>query len=55
MNEVKEGLIAIIKASIGEDMWQDQGKGSIRIFGNRLIISQTTLGFKLLDKSLRRR
>ncbi len=45
-------LIEIIKSSIGEEMWQPTGVGSIRVMRNRLIISQTPLGFKLLGKSL---
>ena len=50
--KMKQDLIEIIKSSIGEEMWQPTGVGSIRVMGNRLIISQTPLGFKLLGKSL---
>lgn len=50
-----DDLIDIVKDSIGPDMWQPEGKGSIRIHRNRLIISQTLLGFQLLERSLRRR
>jgi hypothetical protein len=43
-------IINMIKDMIGPDMWQPQGKGSIRILRGQLIISQTALGFKLLDE-----
>ena len=42
-------LIEVIKSAIGDDMWAPNGKGSIRIFQDKLIISQTPLGFKLLE------
>lgn len=47
-----ESLIKIIKGAVGEDMWAPQGKGSITLFQRRLVVSQTLLGFKLLEKSL---
>lgn len=47
-NEKK--LIDIIKTTIGEDMWEPTGKGTIHIFQNRIIISQTLLGFKMMSK-----
>ncbi len=50
----RENLISIIKNTIGQDMWQPSGKGSIRILGKKLIISQTLLGFKLMENSLKR-
>jgi len=52
--EIRQALIDIIKRAIGEDMWSPTGKGSIQILRNQLIISQTPLGFKLLDKAFRR-
>ncbi|MCD6365341.1 MAG: hypothetical protein J7M14_05645 [Planctomycetes bacterium] len=54
---VKEDIIALIKNAIGQDMWRDsgRGKGSIRVIGSNLVISQTPLGFKLLEKALGRR
>ena len=48
---LQEGLTGAIKDSIGDDMWQPNGKGGIRLFRNNLIISQTLLGFKLLETS----
>ncbi len=53
--KVRDDLIAIIKDSIGEDMWQPIGKGSIRLLGKQLVISQTPLGFKLLEQTARPR
>ncbi len=52
--QIRQTLIDIIKRAIGEDMWSPTGKGSIQILRNQLIISQTQLGFKLLDKAFRR-
>jgi len=52
--QIRDTLIEIIKFSIGEDMWAPTGKGSIKILQNRMIISQTPLGFKLLERSMRR-
>jgi len=52
--KIRDTLIEIIKASIGDDMWAPTGKGSIRILRDRLIISQTPLGFKMLERALRR-
>ncbi|KKN85686.1 hypothetical protein LCGC14_0276700 [marine sediment metagenome] len=50
----RDSLIHLIKSQIGEDMWDDAGgKGSIKIMGGRLIISQTKLGFLLLARSSR--
>jgi hypothetical protein len=49
----EDALVGIIRRAIGEDMWQPQGKGSIRVHGNRLIVTQTLLGYKLLEDSLR--
>ncbi|MCD6378211.1 MAG: hypothetical protein J7L99_05115 [Planctomycetes bacterium] len=51
--KLKDQLIEIIKMSIGEEMWAPEGKGSVRILGNKLIISQTPLGFKLLKRAFR--
>ncbi len=50
--EKEEALIKIIKESIGEDMWQPDGKGSISIVQKKLYITQTMLGWKLLEQSL---
>jgi len=52
--KMRDELVEIIKLSIGEEMWAPEGKGSARILGNKLIISQTPLGFKLLERAFRR-
>ena len=46
-----DSLIKAIKASIGDDMWRPDGKGSIVLRRDKLIISQTLLGFKLLREA----
>jgi hypothetical protein len=44
-------LIRIIKRSIGEDMWRENGgKGSVHVLNNKLVITQTLLGWKLLEQ-----
>lgn len=53
--EMGRKLIELVKDSIGPEMWQPEGKGSIRLFNDKLIISQTRLGFKLLQESTRLR
>jgi len=49
----RENVIESIKSIIGKDMWKPEGKGSIRVIGNKLVITQSLLGFKLMEKSLR--
>ena len=47
--QVKSNLEKIIKDSIGEQMWiSGGGKGSIKFFRSKMIISQTLLGYKLM-------
>ena len=48
---VRNTLIEIIKESIGEEMWHPTGKGNVRLLHDKLIISQTRLGFLLLAKA----
>lgn len=48
---IRKTLVEIVKQSIGEEMWQPTGKGSIKMLGSKMIISQTKLGFRLLQKS----
>lgn len=45
----KSELIEIIKNSIGPDMWHPNGKGTITIFRNQLVITQSLLGWKLME------
>lgn len=49
--QIRDTLIAAIQDSIGKDMWEPQGKGSIRLLGNQLIITQSLLGWKLMEKT----
>jgi len=50
--QAKDSLKKIITDSIGEEMWIDGGgKGSVRYFRNKLIISQTKLGYMLMKKA----
>lgn len=49
--KIRDDLVSIIKDTIGEDMWAPTGKGSIKIMGSKLVITQTQLGLKLLEKS----
>ena len=48
-----EKVVNTIKNMIGQDMWEPEGKGSIRVLNNKLVISQTLLGFKMLEQALR--
>lgn len=45
-------IITVIKDSIGDDMWRPNGGGSIQMIQNKLVISQSPLGFHLLEKSM---
>ena len=47
---MQDNLLGIIKDSIGADMWAPDGKGSVQFLGTKLVISQTMLGFKLLER-----
>ena len=48
----KNSLEKIITDSIGEEMWiTGGGKGSVRFFRNKLIISQTRLGYMLMKNA----
>jgi hypothetical protein len=49
--KMRDDVVATVKETIGEDMWAPTGKGSIRIMGTKLVITQTQLGFKLLEKA----
>ncbi len=47
----EEQLINIVKNSIGQDMWEPSGKGSITLFNKKLVITQSLLGWKLMEMS----
>ena len=49
----QDAVIESIKSTIGKDMWEPDGKGSIRFVGNKLVITQSLLGFKLMESALR--
>ncbi len=49
----QEAVVESIKSTIGKEMWEPDGKGSIKIVGNKLVITQSLLGFKLMEKALR--
>ena len=51
--DVQNSLLQIIRDSIGQDMWQPTGKGSLQVLNGRLVISQTPLGFKLMEQAFR--
>jgi hypothetical protein len=48
-----EKVLETIKTMIGTDMWEPEGRGSIRVLNNKIVITQTLLGFKLLESALR--
>lgn len=51
--DMQNSLMDIIRNSIGPDMWAPTGKGTLQILNGRLVISQTPLGFKLLEEAYR--
>lgn len=46
--EMEDNLIELIKGTIDADMWRPTGKGSVSIFRDQVIISQTKLGWMLI-------
>lgn len=52
--KLRENLIQSVKNSIGDDMWKPDGKGSITLLGSKMVISQTLLGFKLMENAGRK-
>jgi hypothetical protein len=52
--EQKQALLDMIKNSIGQEMWADYGgPGTIQLFQKRLIITQSLLGFKMMEEGVR--
>jgi hypothetical protein len=48
--QMEEKIVEMVKESIDRDMWKDAGgKGSIAVYQGKLIITQTQLGWKLLE------
>jgi hypothetical protein len=52
--KLRDNLIQSVKDSIGDDMWKPDGKGAISLVGSKLVISQTLLGFKLMEEAGRK-
>ena len=52
--KLRDNLVQSVKDSIGDDMWKPDGKGSISLVGSKLVISQTLLGFKLMEEAGRK-
>jgi hypothetical protein len=50
----EQSLIAVVRSTIPDEFWEPNGKGSIRILRGQMIISQSKLGFKLMNRSSRR-
>ena len=50
--QLEEKVVTMIKDSIDRDMWKSGGgKGSIAVYQGKLIITQTQLGWKLLENT----
>jgi len=49
--DVQQNLIETIKSTADPDMWQPIGKGTIKIIRGRMVISQTLLGFAMMDRA----
>ena len=45
-------LIDIVTSTLGEEFWQPVGKGSVKIFKDRMVVSQSRLGFLLMGRRL---
>jgi hypothetical protein len=52
--KARENLIASLKSTIGDDMWSPDGKGSITFLNGKLVVTQTPLGFKLMENAGRK-
>jgi hypothetical protein len=48
----RETLLNAVKESIGQDMWVPEGQGSIKLINKQLIITQSLLGFKLMEETI---
>lgn len=48
----EQKLIDVIKDTLGPEMWRPEGQGAIRIWRNQLIISQSLLGYKLMERAV---
>lgn len=50
--KLEAGVIKVVRGSVSADMWEPEGKGTIQLMGNNLIISQSLLGLKLMGKAV---
>ncbi len=48
----EQSLIDIVVNSIGQEFWSPTGKGSVRIVNGKMILTQSELGFMLMNRSL---
>ncbi|RPI63742.1 MAG: hypothetical protein EHM48_01980 [Planctomycetaceae bacterium] len=46
-----QNLTEAIQNTIGKDMWAPTGKGSIKVIHNQLVVTQTLLGWKLMERA----
>lgn len=53
--QLRTDLLNVVTTSTGADLWEPLGRGTARIFGGKLIISQTRLGYKIMERTLARR
>lgn len=49
---MQDNMIAMIKSAGGDDLWAPTGRGTVRILNGKMIISQSQLGWKLLDRAM---
>ena len=49
----KASLEKVVRNLIDPEMWQPIGKGSISFFDTRMVVTQTLLGWKLMERSAR--
>ena len=48
----EQKLIDVIKDTVGPEMWRPEGLGTVRIWRNQLIVSQSLLGYKLMERAV---
>jgi hypothetical protein len=53
--QLQETIINVIKSSVGNDMWEPDGKGRITILRDKVIVSQTKLGWILMGRAADKR
>lgn len=48
--EVQDQIVALIKGTTSADMWEPEGKGKVVLMRDRVVVSQTRLGWLLMSK-----